>query len=75
MRTSEEILSSVFGYYFDNETNKDMAFRLHKKAINEARKEAIEECAEKAILHYAGNGYPIITVDKESILSLINELK
>jgi hypothetical protein len=58
-----------------------------KTAINEARKELLIECAERALLrheNYKGtwtekrfpeDEYTTCTVDKQSILSLINELK
>lgn len=39
MTRQEEILSEVFGYHFDNETNTDIAFSLHKKAMEIFAKE------------------------------------
>jgi len=43
-----------------------------EKAINEARKEAIEECAKEADLIREGKNEG--DIDKQSILKLINEL-
>lgn len=46
------------------------------KAINEARKEAIEECAKRAETDgYCESGDSHCIVDEKSILSLINDLK
>ena len=49
-----------------------------KKAINDARKEAIKECAKVAKVMVDKTFAPLMNeykVDKESILRLINELK
>lgn len=90
MRTAEEILEK-YRRYDDPKPNwvhyREDPFLKEDiiTAINEARKEAIEECAERAIvkcdndpIEYGTvllkNGI-IIRVNKDSILSLIDELK
>lgn len=90
MRTAEEILEQ---YRLYDEPISDIEIERGGhcfvtediiKAINEARKEAIEECAEKATVKYDTDpaqygtiaiGGGIIRVNKQSILSLIDELK
>lgn len=93
MRTAEEwlnlLVDSSDGDLLVTTEGNDL-FEGHAstifKAINAARKEAIEECAERAEAEMdyetfpdgtpiggEENSYPI--VNKESILSLINELK
>jgi hypothetical protein len=68
MRTAEEILNQFY--------NVDEGFTGYEKecfikAINEARKEAIEEAAKKTI----GGSMKSENEIKQSILSLIKELK
>lgn len=64
MKTAKEWLNQN-GYTSNN---------LLISIINEARKETIEECAKVAKVKVeGGNGYSY--VNKESILSLIKELK
>jgi hypothetical protein len=84
MRTAEEILKENFAWIPkslapDNIYDKFLA--QMKTAINEARKQAIEECAKRAETMeedgWDSNGehYDYRIVDKQSILSLIDELK
>lgn len=73
MRTAEEILMK-YG------TLQRLCQRSKwniQDAINEARKEAIEECAKRAKtkLDFGHKSIESAYVDKQSILSLINELK
>ena len=80
LRTAEEILETHW-----NKQNYMQAYFVDQKialinVINEARKEAIEECAEKAKVkgHWYNGEFifnPPPTINKQSILSLINELK
>lgn len=75
MRTAAEIRKK---YEFYKEDNYKWVIRKVEKMINEARKEAIEECAERAKTKTSFGYKEIIgqeIVDKQSILSLINELK
>lgn len=62
MRTAEEILAHVSGL---QPSTINQSYRWVIDTINEARKEAIEECSK----------VPKFTVDRNSILSLIKELK
>ena len=97
MRTAEEILKDSLSELNDFNINKNVVDRWEQfkrekstkaiiKSINEARKECIEECAEKAqIKRYQPD--PFLTgstalsatqrdqINKQSILSLIKELK
>ena len=57
MRTAEEI---IYEHFFPDQVED---LEVFTQMINEARKEAIEECADKA------------PNEEESILSLINDLK
>lgn len=71
MRTAEEILQTRFAFYTTLVMSEKEAII---SAINEARKEAIEECAEKASEHMGeceGINYDI----DEVLKSLIKELK
>jgi hypothetical protein len=78
MRTAEEILEKAYEKIISKQKLKltvqvIMGMESHSlivSAINEARKEAIEECAEKAEVDSVFR-----CVDKQSILNLINELK
>lgn len=68
MRAAETIMLEYVGL---NNMNA-----LVIRAINEARKEAIEECAERAKSEWIRYGTNMgHAVEKQSILSLINELK
>lgn len=77
MRTAEEILEEKIApmpYSIDPykvfESMKEVAI----KAINEARIETIKECAEVAKVKVeGGNGYA--SIDKQSILKLLNQIK
>lgn len=84
MKTAEEILSKVSGHSNDSGGIYDYDSLI--SAINEARKEAIEECAERVkIIRYQENQFANYEsalgnvqrdqVDKQSILLLIKELK
>ena len=84
MRTAEEIIKS---YMLPNWDMKFFDIDTIIKMINESRKEVIEECAErvgwfstayeddKIRLGDLCCGNTIIRIDKQSVLSLINELK
>ncbi len=79
MRTAEEILNKNYYSRQDPEVDFDTLVDI----INEARKEAIEECAEKVRIKWIDDDYDEEKrdmnchpeIDKESILSLINKLK
>ena len=82
MRTAEEYFNEFIGEGIRvyNESDEKNAKYYIEKAINEARKEAIEECAERAKVEaeYLPLSEVYVcahSVDKQSILSLINELK
>jgi len=76
MRTAAEIIRDTF----DNGSGDDLIADLYEKAINEARIEAIKECAERADTKRETDFsddigyYDYNVVDKESILQLINEI-
>jgi hypothetical protein len=70
MRTAEKIVNEFFGENGIMGLAKQRAIT----AINEARKEALEEAADKARTRTNDESTSII-VDKQSILNLINELK
>lgn len=73
MRTAEEYLKSKQPYTMPPSHFHEMYCKGDViKLINEARKEAIEECASLCEIQ-DNNFHP--TVTKENILSLINELK
>ena len=82
MRTAAEIIENAF----ETSPENSMVSDIYELAINQARKECIEECAEKAqIKRYQPD--PFLTgstalsatqrdqINKQSILSLIKELK
>lgn len=80
MRTAEEHLISVIGkikYDLDGPVTKANLI----SAVNQARKEAIEECSEKARVScrvfYKTEKTELYdhSVDKQSILKLIEEIK
>jgi hypothetical protein len=78
MRTAEEILESqfknkYFKVYFLEIKNHMEQYDAIISAINEAKKQAIEECAERAKVSFEKETFA--QIDKQSILSLINELK
>lgn len=78
MRTAEEHYEIATGKNLSNFNCTRMDIII--EAINEARKEAIEECAKRVEFNLVQEGCPscentIFKVDKQSILSLINELK
>ena len=86
MRTAEEFLMNEFDPQIEDcrTFQEDLRIVLILNpslekivtAINEARKEAIEECAERAATKLEKFGKDVITViDKQSILSLIDEIK
>lgn len=73
MRTAEEIFDDYVG---DTPPHYEIEKYQVLEIINNSRKQAIEECAEKATVkgvEFWKDGYPI--VNKASILSLIDELK
>jgi len=85
MRTAEEYLIKEFE---SDESSLQTAIILNSdvtklvSAINEARKETIEECAKKATVFHdkyaminGKKNVSMCAVNKQSILSLINELK
>lgn len=77
MRTAFEIVNDVNlklrgCVYTDDYMSNELLYEM----INEARKEAIEECAERAKSEWIRFGTNMgHAVYKESILSLIKELK
>jgi len=92
MKTAEEILRKYYDCEGDRqdlqiELSLNCSFPLIEKIINEARKEAIEECAENAKLIYTPCGdtntcgcqgmceRPFASVNKQSILKLIDQIK
>lgn len=88
MRTAQEyfdleLARVVFGTgkLDDIKLNSDLSRKIIKNAINAARKEAIEECAERAQTEYYFSEFDdkvvleTIKVDRQSILSLVTELK
>ena len=71
MKTAEKIASKVI-----SETWTGSTMSMYVRMINEARKETIEECAERAKSEWVRWGEHMgHQVEKQSILSLINELK
>lgn len=76
MRTAEQILKETDE---DNimEYNSSMVYIQHaERAINAARKELLEECAERAKSEWIRWGTNMgHAVDKQSILNLLKELK
>lgn len=81
MRSATEIIKGKYMFYDEDIYGKDVELNGEQVSflINEARKEAIIECAKKAKVKelHNWNDSPTFTicVDKESILSLIKELK
>jgi hypothetical protein len=77
MRTAEEIMKDVLpeGYFKWMIKNRPIRTIFITRMLNEARKEAIEECAERAEVDIGVDDDPTCEVDKQSILSLIDELK
>ena len=80
MRTAEEYFNEFIGEGIRvyNESDEKDAKHYIEKAINAAIKEAIEECAERAKVEFVCYGMHEdgdYILDKQSILSLINELK
>lgn len=76
MRTAEEHIIHVCRknlFYIQEPKNGVFTYEIIKKSINEARKEAIEECSRVA-LDYVSESEEILILDKK-ILSLINDLK
>jgi iron only hydrogenase large subunit-like protein len=77
MRTAEEIIQARYTFYDEDVAQKDVELNGEqvKELINIARKETIEEAAKVADTDcHCIEGY-CNRVDKQSILSLINELK
>lgn len=70
MRTAEEIIKERFKFYDPMIIGKDVELsgETVSELINEARIEAIKECAEIAKPDFIG-------VDKQSILNLIDQIK
>ncbi len=73
MRTAEEILAANYYHRGDPEIDFDSLVNI----INDARIEAIKECAEKAQIksydsEFDGQSFDI---DRQSILKLIKKLK
>jgi len=73
MKTAEEIIKEHPAHYtlMEGEPTELIVYDLYmvKHMINLARKECIEECANSVQQNYN------LTIDKQSILNLINELK
>lgn len=78
MRTAEDYLENV-GVHTNQNGLKTYLKGNVIELINKARKETIEECAERARIKIQKSTgqyqIPHPIVDKQSILSLINELK
>ncbi len=77
MRTAEQILRDGYDCEGDRqdlqiELSLNCYLPLIEKIINEARKEALEECANKTCIE-DNNFHPVIS--KEEILNLIKEIK
>lgn len=91
MRTAESYWQKIFQVGFDSDQNRTMIDCVkHEEfisALNEARREALEEAAEKVTISKMSCGdpfmcgcggtceYPISIVNKSSILNLIKEIK
>ncbi len=85
MRTAEEILLEIFNPspqdYQTWREDLQLTITLNpslefiEQAINQARKEAIEECAEKAEIELLSDCTGEFQVDKQSILKLIDQIK
>jgi L-cysteine desulfidase len=82
MRTAEEILREIYNENDSQEDNLQLAITLNPsleriiKAINEARIEAIKECAEAAKSEWVRWGEHMgHQVEKQSILKLIDQVK
>lgn len=91
MRTAEEILKEhLQSLDWQTEPNKVTTTAMYLRsidAINAARREALEEAAEKAKVKYTSCGdpmtcgchgtceHPYASVNKQSILNLVKELK
>lgn len=83
MRSADYVLSTIEGHspYGDIFTDRGSIYYENDviRLINEIRKETIRECAERAkvVDDKVGGIYAMkkTPVDKESILSLINELQ
>ncbi len=71
MRTAEEILQKHLNVTPDI-NNWPNGYPYITEAINEARKEALEECANRTLVQ-DDNWNPVIS--KEEILNLIKEIK
>lgn len=71
MRTSAEIIQSVF----DKSPHDAELKYLYEKAVNEAREEAIRECAEVAEDVIRHNNNPYTSELTDPILNLINQIK
>jgi hypothetical protein len=72
MQTALELFEK---YFKDTPSYYEIERSEVLEIINIARKEAIEECAREATSEPGGNWESYGPVDKESILSLIKELK
>jgi hypothetical protein len=71
MRTAEEILNKYWFTRQDPEVDMDTLIAI----INEARIEAIKECAEisKVFCHNKDSNEEYFSVDKQSILKLLDQ--
>lgn len=76
MKTSEQILLRIMQ---ENNAAIDRdEYKWILKAMNEAREDAIKECAERAVAkadYYRGRFTGDSYVDKQSILNILNDLK
>lgn len=77
MRTAEEVMKAKLpeGYFRWMKNDRPIRMKLFKEIINEARIEAIRECAEMAESLPGSNFEAFGGVDKQSILKLIDEVK
>jgi hypothetical protein len=74
MKTAKEIIKSEF----ESADGNEEIIAIYERAVNSARRETIEECAKIAKVtqdNLPDDSPTYYYVDKQSILSLIDELK
>lgn len=82
MKTALEHLDAKANFY-GHSNWKQAVYRLNiealqeivLEAINDARSEAVEQCAERAEIHYPASNNLNPTVDRKSILAVLEDLK
>ena len=75
MRTAEEIINKVEETFTDIKFKSYIPYEIVIKAINEARKEAIEECATIASNYVLNERTPEHDDVHFLVIALINKLK